>query len=155
MMFKTHLMFSFLIGLLMILSFNVDNNFLFLLVLLFFGALPDIDHYKSWIGRKLRVLSFLINIFSKHRGIFHSIFPVLILYGIFLYCGLKEIALAAAIGYLSHLVMDALTKTGTNFLYPFSKFKIRGFIRTGGFLELVLLFFFFILSAYILKILVF
>ena len=154
-MFKTHLMFSFLIGLLVILSFNIDNNFLFLLLVLFFGALPDIDHHKSWIGRRFRILSFLVNLVSKHRGIFHSIFHVLILYGIFLYYGLKEVALAAAIGYLSHLVMDALTKTGTNFLYPFSKFKIRGFIRTGGFLELVLLFLFLITSAYILKILVF
>ena len=154
-MFKTHLMFSFLIGLLMIFFFNIGNKFLFLFFVLFFGALPDIDHYKSWIGRKLKVLSFLINLFSKHRGIFHSIFPVLILYGVFLYYGLKEIALASAIGYLSHLAMDSLTKTGINFLYPVSKFKIRGFIRTGGFLELVLLFFFLITSAYILKILIF
>lgn len=151
-MFKTHLMFSFLIGLLIILSFNINNKLLFLFFVLFFGALPDIDHYKSWIGRKLKVLSFLVNIFSKHRGIFHSIFPVLVLYGVFLYYNLNEVALAAAIGYLSHLAMDALTKTGINFLYPFSKFKIRGFIRTGGFLELILLFLFLITSVYILKI---
>lgn len=154
-MFKTHLMFSFLVGLLVILSFNIDNSIFFLVVVLFFGSLPDIDHHKSWIGGRFKVVSFLINTFSKHRGIFHSIFPVLILYGIFLYYGLREIGLAAAMGYLSHLVLDALTKTGINLLYPISKFKIRGFIGTGGFVELVLLFLFLITSAYIVKIWIF
>ncbi len=147
-MFRTHFMFSFLVGLLFILFFKFDSWFLFLLLVLIFGSLPDIDHSKSWIGRKLRPLSSLVELFFKHRGFFHSIFPVLILFGIFVHYSLIGIAIAVSIGYLGHLFIDALTKKGVSFLYPFSRFRVRGFVKSGGTLENVFFFLLFVMFLY-------
>ena len=63
MRFRTHLAFSFLISLLIINSFDVQNKIIFIVIMLITSALPDIDSYKSKIGKKIKPISFLINIF--------------------------------------------------------------------------------------------
>ena len=136
-MFRTHLVFSFLIGLLIISSFDIQNKTIFIIILLIASVLPDIDSYKSKIGKKVKPLSFLINIFLGHRGIFHSLF-LLILILLFIMLINYEITAAFFIGYLSHLVLDSLTPEGVMFLYPFSKKRIQGFIRTGSLFENIL-----------------
>jgi len=54
MLFKTHLVFSLLIGLLTYNYFKL-NYIIFILIILFTGILPDIDHPKSKLGRKLKI----------------------------------------------------------------------------------------------------
>ncbi|PIN78630.1 metal-dependent hydrolase [Candidatus Woesearchaeota archaeon CG_4_10_14_0_2_um_filter_33_10] len=137
MRFRTHIIFSFLISLLIINSFNIQNKIIFIVILLIASALPDIDSYKSKVGKKIKPLSFLINIFLGHRGIFHSLF-LLILILLFIMLINYEITAAFFIGYLSHLVLDSLTPEGVMFLYPFSKKRIQGFIRTGSLFENIL-----------------
>jgi len=105
------------------------------------SSLPDIDSYKSKVGRKIKPISFLINLFFRHRGIFHSPF-LLILISMVIIIIKIEIAAAFFIGYLSHLVLDSLTPEGVMFFYPFSKKRTKGFIRTGSLWENI---FFFIL----------
>jgi len=140
-MFRTHLVFSFLIGLLIISSFDIQNKTIFIIILLIASVLPDIDSYKSKIGKKVKPLSFLINIFLGHRGIFHSVF-LLILISLLIMLASYEITIAFFVGYLSHLILDSLTPEGVMFFYPFSKKKTKGFIRTGSLWENI---FFFIL----------
>jgi len=140
-MFRTHLIFSFLIGLLIITSFNIQNKIIFIVILLIASIIPDIDSYKSKIGKKIKPLSFLINIFLGHRGIFHSLF-LLILISFVIAIVKTEPAIAFFIGYLSHLLLDSLTPEGVMFFYPFSKKRTKGFIRTGSLFENI---FFFIL----------
>ena len=140
-MFRTHLIFSFLIGLLIITSFNIQNKIIFIAILLIASIIPDIDSYKSKIGKKIKPLSFLINIFLGHRGIFHSLF-LLILISFVIAIVKTEPAIAFFIGYLSHLLLDSLTPEGVMFFYPFSKKRTKGFIRTGSLFENI---FFFIL----------
>lgn len=137
MRFRTHLIFSFLIGLLIINSFNIQNRIIFIIILLIASALPDIDSYKSKIGKKIKPISFLINLFFRHRGIFHSVF-VLILISLLIMLVSNEIAAAFFIGYLSHLILDSLTPKGVMFFYPFSKRRTKGFIRTGSLFENIL-----------------
>jgi len=137
MRFRTHIIFSFLISLLIINSFNIQNKIIFIVILLIASALPDIDSHKSKVGKKIKPLSFLINIFLGHRGIFHSLF-LLILILLFIMLINYEITAAFFIGYLSHLVLDSLTPEGVMFLYPFSKKRIQGFIRTGSLFENIL-----------------
>ena len=137
MRFRTHIIFSFLISLLIINCFNIQNKIIFIVILLIASALPDIDSYKSKVGKKIKPLSFLINIFLGHRGIFHSLF-LLILILLFIMLINYEITAAFFIGYLSHLVLDSLTPEGVMFLYPFSKKRIQGFIRTGSLFENIL-----------------
>jgi len=141
MMFRTHIIFSFLISFLIISSFDIQNKIVFVVILLIASALPDIDSYKSKVGKKIKPISFLINIFLGHRGIFHSLFlPILI--SMLIAIINQEIAAAFFIGYLSHLVLDSLTPEGVMFFYPFSKKRTKGLIRTGSLWENI---FFFIL----------
>lgn len=140
-MFRTHIIFSFLISFLIISSFDIQNKIVFVVILLIASALPDIDSYKSKVGKKIKPISFLINIFLGHRGIFHSLFlPILI--SMLIAIINQEIAAAFFIGYLSHLVLDSLTPEGVMFFYPFSKKRTKGLIRTGSLWENI---FFFIL----------
>lgn len=139
-MFKTHLAFGFLIGLLSLKIFNVAYPFLFVFLVTIFSSLPDIDHPKSKIGRKLFFLSIPISFVFKHRGFFHSIFPALILFFVLNYFNMNFLALAVAVGYISHLLGDAVTKEGINFLHPISTFRIQGPMRTGAALEAVVFF---------------
>lgn len=135
MMFRTHLAFGFLIGILSLKIIETSHPVIFIALVTIFTSLPDIDHPKSKIGRKLFFISWPISLIFKHRGFFHSIFPPLILFFTFRYLKLEFIAFPLLIGYLSHLIGDSLTKEGINFLHPVSKFTIKGPIRTGGILE--------------------
>ena len=135
MMFKTHLAFSFLVAMLFIQIVPVAYPFLFVPLVTLFGSLPDIDTTKSKIGRKLWFLSMPISVIFKHRGFFHSIFPALLLFVGLRFLGFPFLALAVAVGYCAHLLGDALTVEGVNFLHPISTFEMRGFMRTGSIVE--------------------
>lgn len=138
MMFKTHLAFGFLIGLLSLSFIHVSYPIIFVLLVTIFSSLPDIDHPKSKIGRKFFFLSYPINLIFNHRGFFHSIFPPVILFIILNHFNLNLLAFSVAIGYIGHLMGDAITKEGINFLHPLSRFKIQGPLTTGATLEALL-----------------
>lgn len=149
MMYKTHLVFGIFIGIVYILLFGVSgNNYLFLGFVGLAALFPDIDHENSKIGKKVKPLSFLINKVFGHRGFFHSIFPAIILYFVFVYVlNWKLIGLGIAVGYVSHLMSDALTVTGVNFAHPF-RAKVSGFITTGGVLEYIFFSVFLVLDVW-------
>jgi len=92
--------------------------------------LPDIDEHKSkitqWSGGLGKVVSYLF----KHRGILHSIITPVILC-VLLGLWNKNYALALFIGYIGHLAADALTLMGIPVLYPFTEFRLRGFLKTA------------------------
>ena len=135
MIFKTHLALGFLIGILFITIFPQKLPILFIFLVTIFSALPDIDHPNSKYGRKLKIISWPIHLIFKHRGFFHSVFPPIILFFVLSYFNLRYLGLAVLVGYTAHLIGDAVTKEGINFLHPFSIFHIRGPIRTGAIME--------------------
>ena len=139
MKFKTHLAFGLFIGLLYLTYAEVQNKFLFILFVMLGSGLPDIDNASSKLGSKIWPLSKLIEIFLGHRGIFHSIWLIILIPGIvYLYLS-KIYGIALFIGYFSHVLMDGFTKKGVNFLNPFLQLRLNGFIETGSFLEAVIL----------------
>lgn len=98
------------------------------------GLMPDIDAPRSVIGRRFKTLSFLVSLFTKHRGFFHSpilsvILFILALYFLFLSPPNGVIFLAFSLGYLSHIVADSFTPHGIG--------QHRGGIRTGSLSELL------------------
>lgn len=102
-----------------------------------FGALlPDIDHQASFIGRRIKPVSWL----AQHRGFFHSLFGAAILTGLYELIlntsGYTHTVYPAVFfaGFLSHLVLDASTKEGIQLFYPAKK-RIKGKRTTGSFLE--------------------
>lgn len=133
-MFKTHVALGFLIGLVALGYLDIKNKFIFLIIVTIASCLPDIDHAKSKINNKvflLRIFSFLF----RHRGIMHSIFTAG-LFGVLAYYYINaDIAYGIFIGFTAHLIGDALTMNGIEVLYPLTRIKIRGFIRTGGIME--------------------
>jgi len=137
-MFKTHLAFGLLISLLIVNTINVSYPIIFVILVTIFTSLPDIDHPKSKIGRKLFFISWPINVIFSHRGFFHSIFPPLIISSVLYYIGLKFLALTLTVGYIAHLLGDSITKEGINFLHPFTRFRLQGPITTGQTFEYII-----------------
>lgn len=107
------------------------------------SVLPDIDHKNSFIGRRLKVISFALHHTVGHRGLTHSplfiiaLSTILSLFVLQLSGFTKLISflfvLGLFFGMLSHLIMDSLTKGGIPLLYPFSKKHYSiGKFKTGG-----------------------
>jgi len=128
----THLVFAVFIGLLF--KFNLVVG----LVCVIASLIPDIDTPKSKIGNKVKVLSWILNKVFGHRKLFHSLFFVGILSGI-IWIFSFDVAFGFFMGYFSHLLIDGLNREGIRLFWPF-KFKIKGFIKTGSFLEHILFF---------------
>ena len=140
MIFRTHIAFAFLIGLFFYFNFPLVNNFILFFLFLFLGAgFYDIDHNKIKFG--INFFSRIITFFSKHRTIFHSLFfGVILTYLLFRFN--RDSGIGFFLGFLSHIISDSFTKQGINFFYPFEKFTLSGFIKTGSFLETILFYFF-------------
>lgn len=119
----------------------------------FAGTLPDIDHPSSWLGRRLPGVSHLVRLVLGHRGGTHSLLAVL---GCFLgltylrtHTNLSSLSVAGAtivtsailVGYLSHILADALTKSGVPLLWPLRKsFRSPIAFTTGGMVENIVTF---------------
>ncbi|MBI2130412.1 metal-dependent hydrolase, partial [Candidatus Woesearchaeota archaeon] len=101
MRFKTHLAFGLLMGLLFLEYSNEKDKILFIAFILLGSALPDIDTASSKLGSKIWPMSRLIEIFMGHRGIFHSIWLIILVPGIvYLYLS-KIYGTALFVGYFS------------------------------------------------------
>lgn len=137
MMFRTHLIFAFLVGLIFI-EFGRGSKYLFLFFVLLAGVIADLDFPRSKIGRRFLLISKPVNFLFGHRKFFHSLFFILIL-SFFVFLVFNDCYKAIFIGYSSHVFLDMLTKQGVMFFYPF-KFKIKGVIETGGLFEKLLFF---------------
>ncbi|HIJ05383.1 MAG TPA: hypothetical protein HA370_04710 [Nanoarchaeota archaeon] len=146
----THLLFAAILAFLLVNIFSFSHPILFFLLFCFAALLPDIDHPGSMLGRRLWPLSSVISFFFGHRGFLHSIFVPLAFLLLGWYFHAFWIGLALAGGYIAHLVTDMLTLSGVKpyWIGP----RIRGFMRTGGFLEAV---FFFLLLVFFVWLVVF
>ncbi|RME55236.1 metal-dependent hydrolase [Candidatus Woesearchaeota archaeon] len=151
MIFRTHLIFNILMGLILVQYLSPTQKWLFLTIFILSGLLPDIDTTKSKIGRRYKKTSFIANLLFGHRGLLHTIYPPLLLFITFDYFGLGVLGFASLLGYLSHLLLDMLTLQGLQVFRPISKFHVRGFFRTGGFLETLFQACLIIILVYVIK----
>lgn len=154
MMYYTHLAFGLLVSLLYLQYFYITNKILFILVTLFFSILPDIDETKSKIGKKIKLVSKVINLIFGHRGILHTAYIPLAFF-LFFYGINYEIAVAILLGYTSHLLADALTKYGIKPLSPIINIKIKGPIKTNSLLEKVFFLIVLFVDVYLLLLYIF
>ena len=130
----------FFVGLLLI--DKVENPYVFLVIALFSTFLPDMDSFNSKFGKKF--FSRVLTAFTKHRGIMHSFIFLFAIYALLDFY-LPIVSFGFLIGYGVHLVGDSFTKRGLRLFYPF-KFKVKGFIKTGGKIESFLFLLFVILG---------
>ena len=118
---STHLLFSLLFG-----SFLFDYFPSTLFLKIIFAALLMVGTFLPDLDLKFR--------FLQHRGILHSIWPIILIL-IVNYFLTKQIGfsiIAMAIGYGSHLAADMLTPCGVALIAPLHKKRIRGPIETGS-----------------------
>ena len=148
MLFRTHLAFNFLAAMVLMQHVTVPNNITFLLVFLLFSVMPDIDEYSSKISKGTKPFSTLIQLMVRHRGIFHSIYVPLLISVVLAVFHQTVLALAAITGYLSHLLIDALSVQGIRPLAPIINKPIKGFIRVNSILENILFLILVILVIY-------
>src|SRR5919202_858864 len=84
------------------------------------SLLPDIDHPKSWAGKRLRPVSTLIAAVFGHRGVTHSLLALAGCWALLRYGTTVPRGWVAPVvtGYLSHLLADLLTPGGLRLAWP-------------------------------------
>ena len=89
------------------------------------GLLPDLDHPKSALGRRIPFISLPLAAVFGHRGMTHSLFAaaglLLLLVAVTTspaYVLLETLITPFCIGYLSHLLGDSLTPSGIPLFWP-------------------------------------
>jgi inner membrane protein len=103
------------------------------------SLLPDIDHPKSWVGRRTRPVSTAIASMLGHRGVTHSALAVVVLAMLLMHVGFRHGAVGAlAVGYLSHLAADMLTPQGLRLAWPMRGTWSLPVCRTGSAAEQVI-----------------
>ena len=87
------------------------------LILVAIGStIPDIDNPSSWWGRTFPSIEKQL----QHRGITHTIYPILIL---ILLCQvtMNKYLISFTIGYTLHVIEDGFSKDGVNLFIPNAK----------------------------------
>ncbi len=134
MLFLTHLLLG-IISFLLIKEYLIGNQIIILLLILLGSILPDIDESHSKLNQWGGILGKIVAFFSRHRGMFHSLLFAVGLSAILSYVWSWYYGLALFVGYVSHLIGDALTPMGVQVFEPFLKFRIKGPIKTGSWME--------------------
>jgi inner membrane protein len=132
MLFRTHFLFGMLVW--FVVGIFVEMPFFVLGFVLLGSVFVDVDSYKSRAGNRwwVRPLQWM----TRHRGILHSLVGAVVLslvVGVFS----RWAGFGFFVGYVSHLVLDCFTRMGVGLFWPFS-FKVRGFVRSGSWMEDVL-----------------
>jgi len=99
-----------------------------------FGALlPDIDHPKSWVGKRVWPVSWLCSRLFGHRGLTHSLIAVIACIAVLLREDLPVgVTAPLVVGYLSHLAADLLTPGGLRLTWPLRGTWALPLCRTGS-----------------------
>ena len=137
---KTHLAIG-LAASLLFMSY-VNDEAIFLVVVLIASLLPDIDHGFSSIGKGFIFKP--IQMMTDHRGILHTYtfcVGVTILFTLFL----PVVALPFFVGYSFHLFADSFTVQGIKPFWPFKAIS-KGVVRTGGNVDNMIFFIFVIIN---------
>ena len=101
------------------------------------ALLPDIDHPKSWLGRRLWFISAPLSLMIGHRGLTHSLLAVIVLGGaLTVYGSLGSYLVASVcIGYLTHMAGDFVTKGGIPVFWPLKRRFALPIMVTGSVIE--------------------
>lgn len=103
------------------------------------ALLPDIDHPRSWVGRRMRIVSRPLSAIVGHRGFTHSLLAIGL--GVWLLRAqgvARPIAAPLAVGYLSHLGADLLTPAGLRLGWPLRQTYALPLCRTGSAREVLI-----------------
>ncbi|MFC5628209.1 metal-dependent hydrolase [Aliibacillus thermotolerans] len=116
---------------------NVTNDIVFGGSLVVGALLPDLCSPRSWIGRRLKFTSILIQQIFGHRTFTHSLLFLLLLYYAFdvftnsIFFVMIQYGLL--IGVASHILLDMATPRGVMLFYPVKKYvRFPLTVKTGS-----------------------
>jgi len=115
---------------------KISHFILGFLVLVVFGFILDFPLYMAifaFIGVLIPDLD--VKPRKYHRKLFHNIWILILMLFIGFTSGIifnREAGIVFSIGFLSHLIGDALTHRGIMPLWPIKKPKFNGPVKTGG-----------------------
>jgi len=127
MKYKTHVVFSLLVY--FVLDYFIGLSLLEGVLIVLISFVPDIDLHTSFIGKRLKPISYVFQLLFRHRGVLHSLWVPIILYILLIPYGLEMVAF----GYLSHILLDLLNPKGVALFWPF--FRVEGHIKSGGIVD--------------------
>jgi len=144
MLTRTHFILSLFI--LLLIYPQLTNPIIFSIFFLIAAFFPDIDSRNSRIGKNifLRPLQWVIS----HRGIFHSVF-VLSISSAVIFIFNNKAAIGFFLGYLFHLILDAITIQGIKPFYPLTKLKVSFILKSGSIIEETIFILFFIIDIFL------
>lgn len=97
------------------------------------SLLPDIDHPKSWLGKRLQPISSGVASALGHRGVTHSALAVAACtWGLSRGGAPRWVVAPLAVGYLSHLAADLLTPGGLRLAWPLRRTWALPLCKTGS-----------------------
>ena len=97
------------------------------------SLLPDIDHPKPWLGKRLRPLSSTIASALGHRGVTHSALALAGCAWGLMYGGAPRwVVDPLAVGYISHLAADILTPAGLRLAWPLRRTWALPLCKSGS-----------------------
>jgi inner membrane protein len=100
------------------------------------ALLPDIDHPRSWVGMRLRIVSRPLAAAIGHRGLTHSLLAAAVCLLLLGGQGASRAIVAPLfVGYLSHLGADLLTPGGLPLAWPLKRRFSLPLCKTGSRLE--------------------
>lgn len=85
------------------------------------ALLPDIDHPRAPLRRRLGVVGNVAFGSLKHRGLTHTLIALVAIASAALTALPGAVGLAVAVGYGSHIVADMWTVSGLPVLWPYKK----------------------------------
>jgi inner membrane protein len=138
MLFPTHILLG-IVFFLITKNFFIGNDYIAFFLVLLGSILPDIDSKHSKINQWSGFIGKIVVFFSKHRGLWHSVFLHGLLFTVVWNYFNVYYASALFVGYFAHLVGDGITPMGVKLFYPFSDYKIKGPIKVGGWFESLLM----------------
>jgi len=120
------------------------------------ALLPDIDEPNSFISRRTRGISDLLNKMLGHRGATHSLLGIgvfAVLVTPFVFFMPLPVTLALVGGYFLHILGDSFSKSGVAWFLPFKKRKYKSgfgiiYYKTGSMAETAVFFVFSALVGY-------
>jgi len=117
------------------------------------SIVPDFDHLGSYIKSGViknpkifwKTITNEQDPYGNQRGILHNLMDFMFV-SIFLILLLPKVGFILVLGWLGHIILDALDKSDYWPFYPNKKINIRGLIRYASFQELI--FFLLLLIVY-------
>lgn len=126
MLAKSHVISSMIIAVPLSSLVAQEYVMMFLVTVVIGSLFPDLDEKGSYLSRRVYIVSYVISMFTTHRGHTHSILALVLYFIIgFLISKYFEVPLhilgGFLLGNLIHFTGDMTTKSGLTILYPFSK----------------------------------